>query len=54
MPSIEKIAEKEFKKRPKKEQKRLHALKRIPVPMPGYAMDKKSKPRQKKWDDPDA
>lgn len=49
--SIVTLAEKEFRKLSKKEQKRINMLKRIPVARPGYQFDKTESPRKKRWEE---
>ena len=43
------LAEKEFQKLSKREQKRINGLKRIPVARPGYQFDRGERPRKKRW-----
>lgn len=51
MTKLEKMTAREFLRLPKKEQKRINNLNRIPVPKPGYMFEgKKDKPRIKRWD----
>lgn len=49
MTKMERMAKAEFRKLPKKKQKMLNSLQRIPVAKAGHTFDKQSKPRQKHW-----
>ena len=48
-PKMEKMASREFLKLSKKEQKKINAMRRIPVAKPSYEFDKTKGVRQKRW-----
>lgn len=49
MTKMERMAKAEFRKLPKKKQKMLNNLQRIPVARTGHSFDAQTKPRQKRW-----
>ena len=51
MKKIERMAEKEFLKLSKKEQRRINNLRRVPTAAPGYEFGHQVRPRQKRWNE---